>query len=263
VLFFPTAVSCAQNPLAARLELREVARYPHDVEAFTQGLFYEAGFLYESTGEYKFSTLRQVEIKTGKVIRKVRLPDKYFAEGMHIIGNKIYQLTWQAGYCFIYDKSTLKMIGQFQYKGEGWGLTGDGKYLIMSNGSDQLNFIEPSNFKSVRKISVKDVDAKTKKSFPLRNLNELEYINGEIWANIWQSTQIARINPVTGEVIGRIEFSAFVPTENRNELSLRWGERRSVLNGIAFDPQNKRIYITGKNWKIIYEFEIVSDVLQK
>jgi glutamine cyclotransferase len=245
---------CFGQPSAVnRFEIREVARYPHDANAFTQGLVYENGFLYESTGEYKSSTLRQVEIKTGKVIRKVTLPNKYFAEGAHIVGDKIYQLTWREGFCFVYDKNTFKMIEKFQYKGEGWGLTYDGKHLIMSDGSDQLNFLDPVNFKSVRKINVKDIDANTKQPFPLRDLNELEYINGEIWANIWQSTQIARINPETGKVIGRIELAPFVPPEFRREQNMR----QYVLNGIAFDPQKKRVYITGKNWNVLYEFEIV------
>ncbi|MDR1478541.1 MAG: glutaminyl-peptide cyclotransferase [Planctomycetaceae bacterium] len=258
VLLIPTGLCFAQQPEGKRFEIKEVARYPHDAVAFTQGLVYENGFLYESTGEYGSSTLRQVETKTGKVVRRIKLPNKYFAEGAHVVGNKIYQLTWREGFCFVYDKNTFVLIEKFQYKGEGWGLAYDGKHLIMSNGSDQLNFIDPVNFKSVRKIYVKDVDANTKQPFSLRDLNELEYINGEIWANIWQSTQIARINPETGKVIGRIELAPFVPPEHRNEQKLKWGERRCVLNGIAFDPQRKRIYITGKNWNILYEFEIVS-----
>ncbi|MDR1925462.1 MAG: glutaminyl-peptide cyclotransferase, partial [Planctomycetaceae bacterium] len=191
---------------SAVLELREAGRYPHDPNAFTQGLAFENGFLYESTGEYKSSTLRKTDPKTGRVIAKVKLPDKYFAEGIHIVGDKIYQLTWREGFCFVYDKNTFALINQFKYKGEGWGLTFDGKHLIMSDGSDQLVFLEPDTFKQVRKILVKDIDARTKKPFSLRDLNELEYVNGEIWANIWQSTQIARINPDTGNVIGRIEF---------------------------------------------------------
>ncbi|MDR2762973.1 MAG: glutaminyl-peptide cyclotransferase [Planctomycetaceae bacterium] len=257
LIFFLTDISFAQSSFPLKLEIKEVARYSHDGGAFTQGLVYDDGFLYESTGEYKSSTLRQVELKTGKAIRMVKLPDRYFAEGIHIVGNKIYQLTWREEYCFVYDKNSFNLIGQFRYKGEGWGITYDGKNLIMSDGSDQLTFLEPDNFKPVRKIRVKDIDVKTKKSFPVRDLNELEYINGEIWANIWQSTQVARINPETGEVIGRIEFAAFVPPELRNEQNLKWGERRCVLNGIAYDPKKKRIYITGKNWKILYEFEIV------
>jgi glutamine cyclotransferase len=127
----------------------------------------------------------------------------------------------------------------------------------MSDGSDQLNFLDPVNFKSVRKINVKDIDANTKQPFSLRDLNELEYINGEIWANIWQSTQIARINPETGKVIGRIELAPFVPPALRREQNMRWEERQYVLNGIAFDPQKKRVYITGKNWNVLYEFEII------
>ncbi|MDR2170508.1 MAG: glutaminyl-peptide cyclotransferase [Planctomycetaceae bacterium] len=258
MFIFLSCLSFAQTHEKLRLEIKEVGRYIHDSGAFTQGLVYDNGFLYESTGEYKSSTLRQVEIKTGKIIRQVKLPDKYFAEGAHIIGNKIYQLTWREGYCFVYDKNTFALIGQFKYKGEGWGLTYDGKHLIMSDGSDQLNFIDPNTFNSVRKIFVKDIDAKTKKTFHLRDLNELEYVNGEIWANIWQSTQVARINPETGEVIGRIEFAPFVPPEHRKEQNLTWGARQCVLNGIAFDRQKKRIYITGKNWNVLYEFEIVT-----
>ncbi|MDR0390992.1 MAG: glutaminyl-peptide cyclotransferase [Planctomycetaceae bacterium] len=258
MLAFNVVFCFAQSQPAVKLELRGVARHPHDAGAFTQGLFYENSFLYESTGEYKSSTLRQIEPKTGKILRQVKLPDKFFAEGLHVIGNKIYQLTWREGYCFVFDKDTFKLSGQFRYNGEGWGLTGNGKFLIMSDGSDQLTFIDPENFKSVRKIHVKDIDAKTKKPFPVQYLNELEYINGEIWANIWQSTQIARINPETGEVIGRIEMASFVPAEHRNEQNIRWGERRCVLNGIAFDPQKKRVYITGKNWNVLYEFEIVT-----
>ncbi|MDR2345251.1 MAG: glutaminyl-peptide cyclotransferase [Planctomycetaceae bacterium] len=258
LLCFFTDITIAQNQQPIRLELKEAAKYPHDEKAFTQGLVFDNGFLYESTGEYNASTLRQVELKTGKTLRSVKLPDRFFAEGIHIVGDKIYQLTWREEYCLVYDKNTFKLIGQFRYKGEGWGITYNGKYLIMSDGSEQLNFIDPENFKSVRKISAKEIDAKTKKTFPLRNLNELEYVNGEIWANIWQSTQVARINPDTGEVIGKIEFASFVPPKHRKEQNLTWGTRRCVLNGIAFDPQKKRIYITGKNWDVMYEFEIVS-----
>jgi glutamine cyclotransferase len=239
------------------LVFQTVAKYPHDNKAFTQGLFFDDGFLYESTGGYGTSTLRKVESATGTVAVKVEIPKKYFAEGLELIGNKIFQLTWQEGCCFVYDKATLNYLHSFQYSGEGWGLTFNGEHLILSDGSATLRFFDPKTFKQKRKLDVLDRDAKTKKSVPVKKLNELEFIRGEIWANVWQTAKVVRIDPKTGDVIGWIDFSDFVPEELRQEHFGPVWERNSVLNGIAFDPKTNRIYITGKNWSVLYELKIV------
>jgi glutamine cyclotransferase len=232
------------------LVLTTVAAHPHDKDAFTQGLLFDGGTLYESTGQYGKSSLRQVEIKTGKILKRVRLPEKFFAEGIEQIGDKIYQLTWEEGYCFVYDKKTFELVEQHRYHGEGWGLTYDGTNLAVSNGSEILTFYEPKTFKKVRTVKVLDTDAKTKRKYPVKNLNELEFVRGEIWANVWHSNYIVRIDPQTGGVNGWIDLTNFVPAEYRT------GRNESVLNGIAFDAATDTIYFTGKNWGTIFELKI-------
>jgi glutamine cyclotransferase len=219
-----------------------VNTYPHDPQAFTQGLEFHDGYLYEGTGLKGKSSLRRVELRTGRILQIHRLPSEYFGEGITILGDKIYQLTWQNGVCFVYDRRTFRQITQFRYDGEGWGLTNDGKHLIMSDGSEVITFRDPDTFAEVRKITVR---AQGK---PVKNLNELEYIEGEIWANIWYSDIIARIDPSTGIVKAWVDMEG-LPVPNR--------DIEAVLNGIAYDRQNKRIFVTGKNWSKLFEIEMV------
>lgn len=221
---------------------RIVNTFPHDKNAFTQGLEFHNGYLYESTGLKGQSSLRKVELRTGRVLQIHRLPQEYFAEGITLFGDRIYQLTWQNGICFVYNANSFRQETQFRYDGEGWGLTNDGKHLIMSDGSETITFRDPETFAEVRKITVR---AQGK---PVKNLNELEYIEGEIWANIWYSDMIARIDPQTGIVKAWVDMEGLpVPDRGIEE----------VLNGIAYDRQNKRLFVTGKNWSKLFEIELV------
>lgn len=221
---------------------RVVNTFPHDKRAFTQGLVFHNGYLYEGTGLYGESSLRKVDLRTGRVLRLHRLAPEFFGEGIAILNDKIYQLTWREGVCFVYDLESFRQITQFRYYGEGWGLTTDGKYLIMSDGSDTITFRDPETFVEVRKIQVR---AQGK---PVELLNELEYIEGEIWANIWYSEMIARIDPQTGMVKAWVDLEG-LPVPNRAS--------EDVLNGIAYDPQSKRIFVTGKRWGKLFEIELV------
>lgn len=221
---------------------RIVNTFPHDRNAFTQGLEFHNGYLYESTGLNGQSSLRKVELRTGRVLQIHRLAQEYFAEGITIFGNRIYQLTWQNGVCFVYSLNNFRQETQFRYYGEGWGLTNDGKHLIMSDGSETITFRDPETFTEVRKITVR---AQGK---PVKNLNELEYIDGEIWANIWYSDMIARIDPQTGIVKAWVDMEG-LPMPDRGI--------EDVLNGIAYDRQNKRIFVTGKRWSKLFEIELV------
>ncbi|MDM7460848.1 MAG: glutaminyl-peptide cyclotransferase [bacterium] len=222
---------------------RIVNTFPHDKEAFTQGLEFHDGYLYESTGLNGKSSLRRVELRTGRVVQIHRLANEFFAEGITLLGDKIYQLTWQNGVCFVYDRKTFNQLTQFRYFGEGWGLTNDGKHLIMSDGSATITFRDPDTFVEVRKITVRASGELVK------NLNELEYIEGEIWANIWYSDMIARIDPQTGVVKAWVDMEG-LPTPNRG--------LEDVLNGIAYDRQKKRIFVTGKRWSNLFEIELVA-----
>ena len=241
-------VSCARAELPEQITLRHLATFPHDNTSFTQGLLWDDGYLYESAGHYGKSSLRRVEPKTGKVLARFDLPRQFFAEGLTLVDDLLYQLTWQENVCFVYDKKTLQFKGQFQYPGEGWGLTYDGKHLILSDGSNALRFYDPKTFKIQRKVDV--IERKKTRPEPVRNLNELEWISGEIWANVWQTTRIVRINPKNGNVIGWIEMAPFVPEEHRGDTQNR------VLNGIAFDPATNHVYITGKYWAVMHQFQL-------
>lgn len=256
----PPEPSLPELPKLSRTEplvLKTVDVYPHDNKAFTQGLVFDNGFLYESTGNYGSSSLRKIEPATGKILMNLPLPKQYFAEGLELIDDKIFQLTWQEKTCFVYDQSTFRLIGQFYYTGEGWGLAFDGEHLILSDGSAVLRFFDPKTFRQKRKLDVTDRDAKTKKTLPVKNLNELEFIRGELWANVWQTTKIVRIDPKTGNVIGWIDCSGFVPKEYEKEHRAPAFERNNVLNGIAFDPATNHVFITGKNWSVLYKIHIV------
>ena len=221
-----------------------VASYPHDAKAYTQGLVFHDGALYESTGQYDQSSLRKVELKKGKVKKKIDVPGDYFAEGMTILNGKIYQLTWLQHKCFIYDLKDFKLTGEFAYEGEGWGLTTDGHSLIMSDGTNQLRFIDPATFKVIKTVSVTDNNQ------PLTNLNELEYIRGEIYANIWKTDKIVRIDPTTGKINAWVDMTGL---HHQGEE----GNTENCLNGIAYDAEGGRLFVTGKRWPNLYEIRLV------
>lgn len=217
--------------------------WPHDPAAFTQGLIYHHGTLFESTGLYGASSLREVELETGAVLRRVAVPQQYFAEGLTIFGDRIVQLTWQSQQGFVYDLQSLGLRGGFSYSGEGWGLTHDGQLLIMSDGTHQLRFLDPATFAVVRSVGVYD-DGR-----PLTNLNELEYIRGEVYANIWQTDRIARIDPQSGRILGWIDLSGLLPATDRSASV-------DVLNGIAYDEATDRLFVTGKRWPKLFEIRL-------
>ena len=217
--------------------------WPHDSNAFTQGLILMDGKLLESTGQEGFSSLRRVDLESGKVLKKVDVPVPYFAEGMTVLNGKIYQLTWQHMIGFIYDAETFNPLGQFDYQGEGWGLTTDGQSLILSDGSERLRFIDPTSFRVTRTITVKD------ETLPVRELNELEYVKGEIYANVWHDNRIAAIDPQTGRVKAWIDLSGLMP-----EGELR--DPEAVLNGIAYDEASDKLIVTGKLWPRVFEIKV-------
>jgi len=226
-----------------------VKKYKHDEKAFTQGLVVHNGFFYESTGEYGDSSLRRVEIETGKVLQKKDIAEDYFAEGMTILNDKIYQITWRENVAFQYDMN-FNLIKEFRYSGDGWGLTNDGTNLFMSDGTHQIRVLNPENFEMVRSFLVKDENGK-----PIFKLNELEYVKGEIWANIWHSEEIgkpnyiARISPQDGKLLGWIDLQNISPDDQKRDSE-------NVLNGIAYDAAADRIFVTGKNWKNLYEIKL-------
>jgi glutamine cyclotransferase len=220
-----------------------VNTFPHDAQAFTQGLIFQDGALVESTGLEGHSTLRRVELQTGKVLQKVDVPTFYFAEGLTLFGGKLYQLTWKAEKGFVYDPQTFKKTGEFPYEGQGWGLTHDADSLILSDGSNQLRFIDPNTYQVKRSINVTDGGR------PVQELNELEYVKGEIYANVWHEDRVARIDPQTGRVNGWIDFSGLLrPGDVTDE--------EAVLNGIAYDESGDRLFVTGKLWPKLFEVRL-------
>jgi glutaminyl-peptide cyclotransferase len=223
---------------------RVVRAYPHDPTAFTEGLFYLGGRLYESTGLNRQSTIREVRLEDGKVLRSVSLEPQYFGEGIVNWGNEIISLTWQDGLGFRWNRSDFRRTGQFRYMGEGWALTQDGKNIYMSDGTSELRVLDPATLAERRRIKV------TYKGEPVERLNELEWVKGEIFANIWMGRRIARIDPKSGRVKGWIDLALLV-AENAN------GDPDSVLNGIAYDSKADRLFVTGKNWAKLFEIKIV------
>jgi glutaminyl-peptide cyclotransferase len=239
-LIQPSNTPSAQVPMYT-YEIINV--WPHDPGAFTQGLVYLNGALLESTGMNGRSSLRQVDLETGKVRLRKDLSYEYFAEGLAVMDNKIFQLTWTNGKAFVYDLQSFQPQKEFSYSGEGWGLTTDGKSLIMSDGTDQLAFRDPETFKVQKTIHV------SAQGKPLNRLNELEYVKGEIFANIWQTDLVARIDPASGNVVGLIDF--------RGLLQLRdYAPGTDVLNGIAYDPVGDRLFVTGKDWPKLFEVRL-------
>ncbi len=224
---------------------RVVREYPHDPTAFTQGLVYADGVLYEGTGLKGESTLRKVDLETGMVLKQIALDAMHFGEGIAIVDDRIYQITWQTQAAFVYDRETLKPLTTLSYPTEGWGLATDGEQLIMSDGTNRLFFREPDTFKALNRVAVCDGNQ------PVPDLNELEYVDGEIWANVWQSDRIARIDPQTGRVTGWIDLSGLLPEEESE------GQAVDVLNGIAYDAGTGRIFVTGKLWPKLFEIELI------
>jgi len=212
--------------------------YPHDRNAFTQGLVFEEGVLYEGTGIKGRSSVRKVELKTGNILKIHELPNYYFGEGVTVYGDTIIQLTWKSRTGFVYDKDSFELLQKFTYPTEGWGITHDGNCLIMSDGTATLHFLNPKTFKEIDRLEVYD------KNGPVHRLNELEYIQGEIYSNVWQTNRIARIAPQSGQVIGWIDLKGLNVQGN-------------VLNGIAYDSHNDRLFVTGKFWPKLFEIDLI------
>jgi glutamine cyclotransferase len=223
---------------------RIVHTYPHDPAAWTQGLVYVDGALYESTGQVGRSTLRRVDLVTGEVLQFLAVPEPHYAEGMAVVGDRILQLTWKSQLGFVYDRGSFEGLGTFAYPGEGWGLTFDGRRLIMSDGTATLRFLDPETLAQIGQVEVHDTQG------PVANLNELESVRGEVWANVWQTDRIARIDPATGLVTGWIDLFGLLQVEDTAQTP-------DVLNGIAYDAKGDRLFVTGKLWPALFEIELV------
>jgi glutamine cyclotransferase len=220
-----------------------VNSYPHDKTSFTQGLAFYNGTLYESVGQHGRSKLRQIELETGSVVQQIKLPSRYFAEGIAILDDRIYQVTWQEQICFVYDLKTFTLLEEMSYDGEGWGLATDGECLIKSDGSNRIYFVDPKSFNTVRAIEVFN------NGDPLLHLNDLEYIRGEIYANVWHSDYVVRIHPESGEILGWIDLSGLLPKKQRRHP-------QAVLNGIAYDQSRDRLLVAGKLWPKLFEIRL-------
>lgn len=249
VVLLAAAIVCIlaffRNPdTPERLTYKVVNTFAHDTEAFTQGLVFENGFLYEGTGLYGKSELRKVDLTTGDVLQAHKLPDEFFGEGITIYGDRIIQLTLKSKVGFVYNKDTFELLSEFNYPTEGWGLTHDGEYLVMSDGTPMLYFLDPETFKQTHKIMVLDQDS------PVWGINELEYIDGQIYANVWPTERIVKIEPESGEVIGWIDAEGILDPQDHSEPV-------DVFNGIAYDPAGRRLFVTGKFYPKIYEIKLI------
>lgn len=237
----PTTASAA----VPTYDFKVVRSYPHDTQAFTEGLLYRDGFLYESTGLTGKSTIRKVNLETGKVLQSQAIPPQYFGEGLTVWGDTLVGLTWQTQTGFVFDLKTFALKNQFAYPGEGWGLSHNNKELVMSDGSATLRFLDPKTFLEVRRVKV------TADGIAVDQLNELEVVDGEIFANIWHTNTIARIDQNTGKITGWIDFSKLYPNAGKGPNA------ENVMNGIAYDAEKKRLFVTGKLWPKIYEVKII------
>jgi glutamine cyclotransferase len=236
--------SCGQDPASPpSRDYTVVNIYPHDTNAFTEGLFFLNGSLYESTGLYAQSSVRKVELKSGKVLQRLDVPAQYFGEGLAQLNGRLYQLTWREKTVFVYDLDTFRLESQFTNPYEGWGLTTDGKSLIMSDGTDQLRFIDPLTWSVQRTISVSE------NGVSLANVNELEFVKGGILANVWRTDHVLRIDPATGAVLRDYDLSGLLPATDRQPNT-------DVLNGIAYDPDGDHLYVTGKLWPKLFEIRL-------
>ncbi len=244
----PTAFAAPTNPPVHGFKV--VNSYPHDPNAFTQGLFFHDGFLYEGTGLRGRSSIRKVEITTGRVLQAVDLPGDVFGEGITQWGDKLIGITWTEQTAFVLDLKTFKLWRKFSYQGEGWGLTHNEKELVMSDGSAELRFLDPLTFKELRRVRV------TAGGRPVDQLNELEWIDGQVWANIWQTDRIARIDPKTGQVVAWIDLTGLLPANQRTGND-------DVLNGIAYDRAGKRLFVTGKLWPRLFEIQLTAATVKR
>ena len=224
---------------------RVINAFPHDSRAFTQGLVYRDGFLFESTGRFGLSSIRKVRLETGEIVKAHRIGNRYWGEGLTDWKDQLIQLTWQAKIAFVYDSASFSLQNTLHYTGEGWGLTHDGTQLIMSDGSDILRLLDPVGFGLNRRIPVRDG------STPVYRMNELEYVRGEVFANIWHTDRIARISPATGMVVGWIDLTGLLPPV------YQLNDPEAVLNGIAYDADNNRLFVTGKLWPRLFEIELI------
>jgi len=239
----PVPAIAPSGPVARQLSCEVVGAYPHDPSAFLQGLVWYDGGFYESTGLEGRSTLRRVDFPSGAVVKSLALAPDLFGEGLTLVSNHLVQLTWTSHRGFVYDRETFRLLREFQYDTEGWGITWDGKNLIMSDGSAALTYLDPDTFQPVRRLPV------TMNGQPLANLNELEFIEGRIWANVWQTDWIVCIDPNSGQVDSFLDLAGILPATSRTGSE-------DVLNGIAFDPQAKRIFVSGKCWPKLFEIRV-------
>ncbi len=245
VYFLPQ--SCALPQSSSRLQLAEVvSSYPHDPKGFCQGLIFQDGNLYEGTGEYGTSAIRLVDLSTGQVQKAYSVPPEFFGEGITRLDGQIYQLTWKEKKAFVYEETdySFEKVAEFDYPFEGWGITHDGSQLITSDGTSTVRFLNPKTFEVIREVRVLDGN------IPVKNLNELEYIKGEIYANVWTRDWIVRISPETGKVLGWIDLGQL-----RKEIG--YSPLVGVLNGIAYDKESDRLFATGKNWPKLFEIRLV------
>jgi glutamine cyclotransferase len=244
----PNAISNANNQStsdarAQQVSYEVVSSYPHDPTSFTQGLVWHDGALYESTGLKGESKVRRLEFPSGRVLKEISLASEFFGEGLALVDSRLIQLTWQSHKGFVYDLNSFRQLQEFAYDTEGWGLTYDGKNLILSDGSSDLFYLDPQTLKRVRKLAV------TMNGKPISELNELEFIDGEIWANVWQTDLIVRIDPSTGHVVSFLNLKGILAPSDKTG-------REDVLNGIAYDAEKKRIFVTGKLWPRIFEIRV-------
>lgn len=250
-VWISTAVQAAEESAAPvnedvpTLSYKLVRTWPHDREAFTEGLVYWNGMLIESTGINGHSTLRKVDLETGVIRQEVRLPEQYFGEGIAVLGGRIFQLTWLSHRGFIYDLEKMRLLGDFPFEGEGWGLTTDGQSLIMTDGTNRIRFIDPKTFKVTRAIRV------FAHGQPVNKLNELEYVKGELYANVWQTEFVLRIDPATGRILSVVDFVGILPPSD-------YIHGTDVMNGIAYDADGDRLFVTGKFWPKLFEVRVNS-----
>ena len=239
----PFSRSASLRAPVARYQVVHV--YPHDPQAFTQGLNFVDGVLYEGTGLNGKSTVRKVKLENGEVLQLQKIADEYFGEGIAVWRDRIFELTWRSGIGFIYDRNSLARVGTFTYPGEGWGLTTDGTRLIMSDGSSSLRFLDPTTQKETGRIQVRDG------TVPVEHLNELEFVKGEVLANVWLTDRIARIDPKRGRVVGWIDLQGLLTPADAAQPD-------AILNGIAYDAAKDRLFVTGKLWPKIFEIKILN-----
>jgi glutamine cyclotransferase len=243
VSLFTFSVAWAQEDVP-RFSYKVLQTYPHNIDSFTQGLVFRDGYLFEGTGKNGQSSLSQLNLDDGSVLQSTALNRRYFGEGIEIVGDKVYQLTWRSNMVFVYDKNSFEPIGNHYNASEGWGLAFDGEHLILSDGTATLQFMNPETFAPERKVQV------TLNGNPLIYLNELEYINGQIWANVWQTDYIVRIDPESGNVVSLIDMTGL-------SAQTQLGSSEAVLNGIAWDEAGQRLFVTGKHWSNLFEIELV------